>query len=156
MGRSATLGRSLLAAVLGALLGCGTILYPERRGQQAGQLDAGIVVLDALGLLVFFVPGVVAFAVDFATGAIYLPRGRKQSELLNIPPAPRKKRRSAALEIERHPLEERSLAGVEAALRAYAGIDVDLRAEAVRIEVAGPGMRLDALLASLDAPSASP
>jgi hypothetical protein len=31
--------------------------------------------LDGLGLLCFFVPGVVAFAVDFWTGAIYLPYG---------------------------------------------------------------------------------
>jgi hypothetical protein len=29
--------------------------------------------LDGLGLLLFFVPGVIAFAVDFGTGAIYLP-----------------------------------------------------------------------------------
>ena len=28
---------------------------------------------DGIGLLVFFVPGVIAFVVDFATGAIYLP-----------------------------------------------------------------------------------
>lgn len=53
--------------------GCGTILYPERRGQPAGPFDWRIVALDAVGLLFFFVPGVVAFAVDFATGAIYLP-----------------------------------------------------------------------------------
>jgi hypothetical protein len=59
------------AAVL--LASCGTVLYPERRGQPAGRLDVGVVVLDGLGLLVFLVPGVIAFAVDFATGAIYLP-----------------------------------------------------------------------------------
>jgi hypothetical protein len=53
--------------------GCGTILHPERRGQPAGPLEWGVVALDALGLLLFFVPGVIAFAVDFATGAIYLP-----------------------------------------------------------------------------------
>jgi hypothetical protein len=29
--------------------------------------------LDGIGLLLFFIPGVIAFAVDFATGAIYLP-----------------------------------------------------------------------------------
>jgi hypothetical protein len=52
---------------------CGTILYPERRGQPAGQFDPAIVVLDGIGLLLFFVPGVIAFVVDFATGAIYLP-----------------------------------------------------------------------------------
>jgi hypothetical protein len=52
---------------------CGTIIYPERRGQSAGKVDVGVAVLDGIGLLVFFVPGVIAFAVDFATGAIYLP-----------------------------------------------------------------------------------
>jgi hypothetical protein len=55
------------------LASCGTILYPERRGQPAGRLDVGVVVLDSIGLLLFLVPGVVAFAVDFCTGAIYLP-----------------------------------------------------------------------------------
>ncbi len=57
------------------LASCGTVLYPERRGQPAGRLDAGVVVLDGIGLLLFLVPGVIAFAVDFATGAIYLPPG---------------------------------------------------------------------------------
>jgi hypothetical protein len=55
------------------LASCGTILHPERRGQPAGRLDPGIVVLDAVGLLLFFVPGVIAFAVDFSNGTIYLP-----------------------------------------------------------------------------------
>ncbi len=52
---------------------CGTVLHPERRGQPPGRLDPGIVVLDAVGLLLFFIPGVVAFAVDFSNGTIYLP-----------------------------------------------------------------------------------
>lgn len=52
---------------------CGTILYPERRGQPVGRLDAGVVALNGIGLLLFLVPGVIAFVVDFATGAIYLP-----------------------------------------------------------------------------------
>src|SRR5689334_12007234 len=55
------------------LASCGTILYPERRGQTAGRLDVGVVALDGIGLLLFLVPGVIAFAVDFATGTIYLP-----------------------------------------------------------------------------------
>jgi hypothetical protein len=55
------------------LASCGTIIYPERRGQPAGRLDVGVVALDGIGLLLFLVPGVIAFAVDFATGAIYLP-----------------------------------------------------------------------------------
>jgi hypothetical protein len=55
---------------------CGTVLYPERRGQPAGRLDAGVVALDAVGLLLFFIPGIIAFAVDFSTGTIYLPPER--------------------------------------------------------------------------------
>lgn len=52
---------------------CGTILHPERIGQPPGRLDPGVVALDGVGLLVFLIPGAVAFAVDFYTGAIYLP-----------------------------------------------------------------------------------
>jgi hypothetical protein len=64
---------SLVAAmaipVAGA--GCGTLLYPERRGQVGGRVDAGVAVMDGLWCLVFIVPGVVAFIVDFGNGAIY-------------------------------------------------------------------------------------
>lgn len=59
--------------------GCGTIFWPERRGQPAGPLDPKVVVLDALGLLLFFIPGVIAFAVDFNNGTIYLPPGEYAS-----------------------------------------------------------------------------
>jgi hypothetical protein len=55
---------------------CGTILYPERVGQPAGRVDPGVVALDAVGLLVFFIPGIIAFAVDFSNGTIYLPPER--------------------------------------------------------------------------------
>lgn len=57
------------------MVACGTILYPERKGAKGGKLDTNVVILDAIGLLFFFVPGVIAFAVDFATGTIYLPGG---------------------------------------------------------------------------------
>ena len=63
----------LYSALSISIIGCGTILHPERRGQAAGPLDWKIVALDAVGLLFFFVPGVVAFAVDFSNGTIYLP-----------------------------------------------------------------------------------
>jgi hypothetical protein len=53
---------------------CGTLIHPERCGRpHSGALDTSIVVLDGLGVLVFLVPGVVAFIVDFSTGAIWLP-----------------------------------------------------------------------------------
>lgn len=64
-----------VAAFVIQLTACGTIIYPERKGQTAGQLDPSIVVLNSVGLLFFLVPGVIAFAVDFNNGSIYLPGG---------------------------------------------------------------------------------
>ncbi len=58
------------------LTACGTLLHPERKGQSHGRLDPGVVLLDAIGMLFFFVPGVIAFAVDFSNGTIYLPNGK--------------------------------------------------------------------------------
>ena len=63
----------VLASLLLQLVGCGTIFWPERRGQPSGRLDPKVVALDAVGLLLFFIPGVIAFAVDFNNGTIYLP-----------------------------------------------------------------------------------
>jgi hypothetical protein len=70
-----------LVAVLVSLqfISCGTILYPERRSQNPGKLDVGIVLLDGFWLLVGIIPGVIAFAVDFSTGAIYLPASSAQA-----------------------------------------------------------------------------
>lgn len=70
--------RAISAAVVISMLtsACGTILYPERRGQTSGTIDPGVALLNTAGLIVFFVPGVIAFAVDFITGAIYLPEGK--------------------------------------------------------------------------------
>jgi hypothetical protein len=71
--------RKMIALTLAATIAilsssCGTILYPERRGQpHGGPLDPGVVILDALGLLFFVIPGVVAFVIDFGNGTIYLP-----------------------------------------------------------------------------------
>jgi hypothetical protein len=74
--RRRLVGITLALALALQSLSCGTLLYPERRGQPSGRLDPGVVALDAVGLILFFVPGIVAFAVDFATGTIYLPPER--------------------------------------------------------------------------------
>lgn len=58
------------------LAACGTVFYPERRGQISGQIDPGVAILNGMGLLFYVVPGLIAFAVDFTTGAIYLPDDR--------------------------------------------------------------------------------
>ena len=67
------IGCLVLASFLAQLAGCGTIFWPERKWQPPGRLDPKVVALDAVGLLLFFIPGVIAFAVDFNNGTIYLP-----------------------------------------------------------------------------------
>jgi hypothetical protein len=72
LGRLATFAAGLVAPSW--LTSCGALIHPERVGQpRTGRLDVSVVVLDGLGLLLFLVPGLIAFIVDFATGAIYLP-----------------------------------------------------------------------------------
>ena len=66
---------SVFGVLTAMLSSCGTLLYPERRGQSAGRLDWKVIFLDGIGLLFFFIPGVIAFAVDFLNGTIYLPSG---------------------------------------------------------------------------------
>jgi len=67
------------------LVGCGTIMYPERKGQKSGKIDAGVAVLDGIGLLFFLIPGIIAYAVDFNNGTIYLPgTSRGSLEIKNI------------------------------------------------------------------------
>jgi hypothetical protein len=82
MRRIETISRWPICAVvaiglLGQLFGCGTLLYPERRGQTSGRIDAGVAILDGIGLLFFLVPGMIAYAIDFSTGSIYLPGGHR-------------------------------------------------------------------------------
>jgi hypothetical protein len=64
---------SIALAVSLQMAACGTILYPDRRGQRGDRLDIGVVLLDGVGLLFFIIPGVIAYAVDFTNGTIYLP-----------------------------------------------------------------------------------
>ncbi len=69
----------LIVIVVVQVIGCGTLLHPERRGQISGNIDPRIAVLDGIGLIFFIVPGIVAFAVDFSTGAIYVPPKKNKS-----------------------------------------------------------------------------
>ncbi len=146
--------RSSLACSLAAILlasqviACGTILYPERRGQAKGKIDADIVILDAVGLLFFFVPGVVAFAVDFATGTIYLPKGQS-SRVLNMfgEAGGEKRERVAGVE----DLKPEQVAAIETAISERTGLRVDLRSEGVRSFPLREGEELQTRLRQLNA-----
>ena len=72
---SRVIGGVVVAALLTQLSACGSIFFPDRRGQIDGKIDPMIAVLDAVGLLFYVIPGLIAFGVDFATGAIYFPPG---------------------------------------------------------------------------------
>jgi hypothetical protein len=78
MDRRDFLAQAIRCGVVGggvvSLTGCGTIFHRERVGQpHSRDIDWKVAALNGLGLVLFFVPGVVAFAVDFYTGAIYMP-----------------------------------------------------------------------------------
>ncbi|WP_338522558.1 polyribonucleotide nucleotidyltransferase [Pseudomonas batumici] len=70
---SRVIGTVLVATLLTQLSACGSIFFPDRRGQIEGRIDPLIAGLDAIGILFFVIPGLIAFGVDFTTGAIYLP-----------------------------------------------------------------------------------
>ena len=88
---------SLLLALflLVPFTGCGTLFFSERQNKaNSGKLDPNILILDGIGLLFFIVPGVVAYIVDVATGAIYLPTGVEKGEgpFIKHEPAPAPKK----------------------------------------------------------------
>lgn len=76
-----------VSATLFNTVGCGVLLHPERQGQKGGDIDVKVAVLDGIGLFFFLVPGLVAFAVDFYQGTIFLPgtySGSTASDLQEI------------------------------------------------------------------------
>jgi hypothetical protein len=103
------------------LSGCGTLFYPERRGQVGGHLDAGIVVLDGIGLLFVLIPGIIAFAVDFSNGTIYLPSHTVVVE------------HTAQLRQIKFDPKHTSLAQLERIIKDQTGCTVHLNADNVRI-----------------------
>jgi len=69
---------SALAIFTFSTVGCGYILYPNRRNQIArgGNLDVAVVIMDILWLIPGIVPGVVALIWDGVHGSWYTSGGR--------------------------------------------------------------------------------
>ena len=120
----------LTAAMVGTILNvtsCGTWIHPERKGQQAGRIDPGIAILDGVGLLFFVIPGLIAFAVDFSNGTIYLPHERSR---LSMQDTPDDLADMEAVKLERRPVTKDD---IELKVRERTGKRIDLSSPNVRV-----------------------
>ena len=70
------IGSVVALSLVTQLTACGTLFFPDRRGQIEGKIDPVVAGLNAVGILFYVIPGLIAFGIDFATGAIYLPEGQ--------------------------------------------------------------------------------
>lgn len=125
----------LLGASLSVYLfnsaGCGVLLYPERQGQDGGKIDPVVAILNGVGLLLYVIPGLVAFAIDFHQGTIYLP-----NTSASLDSSGDLERNSRVVKVEGEMTEE----NIEAALRAALGRDIDISAPNVQARVIENGM----------------
>jgi len=115
----------LVTAMMLQLMSCGYILYPERRGQSAGNLDVGVVLLDGIGLLFFLIPGIVAYAVDFTSGAIYTSPGSAEAVPSSLDPAEMTVIRMDPKQMDRE--------SIERAIEEQLGRDIDLASSDLRV-----------------------
>jgi len=105
------------------LMGCGTLMYPERRGQRGGRLDVGVTVLDAIGLLFFIIPGVIAFCIDFSNGTIYLPERGVHLSSLDL----------KNIRVVRFNPKYTSMASIERIIKDETGYEVKLNGENTKV-----------------------
>ena len=122
---------TLAATIVFMTTSCGTLLYPERRGQPRGTIDPGVLLLDAVGLIFFVVPGIVAFAVDFASGAIYFPPPAYGSPPAYGPMSQNPMRREDMVKIQ-VPKDELTQAKIEQVVSQQTGKPVVLQAGGFR------------------------
>ncbi len=115
-----------ITGLLTQVSGCGVLLHPERQGQQSGDIDVRVALLDGIGLLFFVVPGLVAFGIDFYQGTIYLP-GDSHASTLNGDTL-------RSIHIEGEMNEE----AIEAAILEHAGLVIDLSADNVQAKKITP------------------
>ncbi len=98
----------ILGVSLAFQLACGTLLYPERHGRRGTRVDPAVLILDGILLLLFVIPGLVAFGIDFYTGAVYMARADGTTAVVQVEP------------------EDLTPARIEAILREHTGQEVHL------------------------------
>lgn len=80
-----TLSVLILTSLL-HLTSCGVLLYPERQGQARGRIDPAVAILDGIGVVLFVIPGLLAFLIDFHQGTIYLPSSHGSNQTQDTAP----------------------------------------------------------------------
>lgn len=110
-----------LATYIFNAAGCGVLLYPERQGQEGGKIDPVVALLDGVGLLLYLVPGLIAFAVDFHQGTIYLPDSSVSDAGGNLT-------EGRTVKVDGPMTKE----NIEAALQAETGLKIDLSDENIQ------------------------
>lgn len=129
---------SFAAFLLLAHTACGTLFYPERHGRRSGRVDPVVLILDGALLFFFVIPGLVAFAIDFYTGGVYMNDGRGRALRIDVDPA------------------ELSEARIEAILREHAGRAIQLDDPALERFRVPPGTDPAAVLQRIAAASPDP
>lgn len=81
------ISKLIIIGLIGATLfnSCATIIHPERRGNsgELAAMDPWMALLDTILILFGIAPGVIAWAVDITTGAIYMG-GHRRASLDNV------------------------------------------------------------------------
>jgi hypothetical protein len=118
--------KSIMIVLIFALVletaSCGFFMYPERRNQAKGEVDVGVAALDAIGLVFFIIPGLIAFAVDFSANTIYLPSGKKSAGLSSD-------EKFYAVQVS---TDKMNKSGIEAIIKGHTGLEVDLYSKKVQ------------------------
>jgi len=115
----------VLTVMMVQVMSCGTIIYPERRHQPKGNIDVGIALLDGIGLLFFLIPGIIAYAVDFSTNAIYVPPGQAMA----VPPT----FDLDTMTVVRMDPEHMDRESIQQAIADHTGRDIDLDSDQLRV-----------------------
>ena len=138
-----------MVAVLNSTTGCGLLLHPERQGTRGGNLDPAIVLLDGIGLFFFLVPGIIAFAVDFVQGTIYMGGSGGRRHLTgDLPPDADALAGMKMIKIN-GPLTK---ANIEAAIARELGRPVDITSDLVQVQAIDPRARQTMQFAGVSLP----